>query len=267
LQLLGGGPDRCRLLLSGGDRCAAALAALQAAPRERRAELLAAVLKEAAAPVPPAVLELDPTWMETIDEDPALMRAATALLPAAFRTEAEATLRRRGAGSSPALRPGPAALADLQRIVLAPLAALTAEPEGPLGKRLASEPQTEILFALAREGARALGQSLAGAPLSLRAQAMARVGAPLAAEMGRAASETVDEVARDRAREVVARAAALTGEMTDPGTRLRVVGALVLGPALAGEGVRSVARVAGRLPVALGRLLLEAANISLPGVF
>jgi hypothetical protein len=40
--------------------------------------------------------------------------------------------------------------------------------------------------------------------------------------------------------------------------RLRAVGVMSLGPALRAEGSASALRVAGRLPIELGRALLEA---------
>jgi hypothetical protein len=129
------------------------------------------------------------------------------------------------------------------------------EPDGPLGIDLAGRP--DLVVELTRRGARTLGESLAGAPLELRARAMAAAGAPWAAEIAAAAVSSQAE-ARDRARTLVARAARIP-EST-PETRLRALGVLSVAVPLARESPRSLAAVAARLPAELSRLLLSAAR-------
>jgi hypothetical protein len=256
LQLLGTGEDALRAVI-GAAGCGATLAALQGLPRDRRARIVAELLRQLAAPLPDALEDLDPSWVEAIvdmgDEPPELIRAALApILP--LRVAGEAALRQRGNEPGAPWSPDPIALGELQRMVLAPLIELTVQPAGPRGADLAARPTADLLDELAREGARTLGRSLAGAPLGLRAEAMARAGTPWSAAIASAAAAPLTEEERDQARAVVARAAAATGD-TSAGRRLRAVGALTLAPVLAAEGPGSLARVAGRLPITLGRLL------------
>jgi hypothetical protein len=262
LQLMGVGPRALSALIEG-ETSQGSLGALQGVTRQRRAELLAILMKEIAAPLPARFVELHPSWVEAVvadelvEERPALVRAVLLSLPVPFRLAGEAGLRR-GTAEPPAGALDPAALADLQRILLAPLAALLVDPAGPQGARLAAQPLGELLAEVAREGARTLGYSLAGAPLALRAQAMARVGPAWSAEIATAAAAPIADTQRDRARALVSAAAPAEG--SSPDRRLQTVGVLALAGPLAAEGQGSLARVAGRLPFDLGRVLLDAGN-------
>jgi hypothetical protein len=83
---------------------------------------------------------------------------------------------------------------------------------------------------------------------------MAAAGPRWAGEISTASSRAASAAEREGARALVARAT--TTEGTGTIERLRAVGVLALRAALLEEGWRSVARVAGKLPVALGRRLL-----------
>jgi hypothetical protein len=131
------------------------------------------------------------------------------------------------------------------------------EPDGPLGVDLVARPQPDLLVELTRRGARTLGESLAGAPLELRARAMAAAGSPWASEIASAAVST-HAPARDRARTLVARASRFPDSTAE--ARLRALGALSVASLLARESPRSLAAVAGRLPPELARLLLLVAH-------
>jgi hypothetical protein len=263
LQLLGAAPGALSALIEGKPS-EGSLTALQAVPRHRRAELLAILMKEIATPLPAGLGELDPSWVEALmadqlaDERPELVRAVLVSLPVAFRLAGEAGLRRRPAEPS-TLDLDPEALADLQRILLAPLVALAVGRPGPQGARLAAQPSDELLAEVARVGARTLGQSLAGAPLALRAQVMAGVGSAWSAEIATAAAAPIGDPEREQARALV-RAATRVAQAPSPDRRLQTVGVLALAAPLAAEGPVSLARVAGRLPFDLGRLLLDRWN-------
>jgi hypothetical protein len=237
-----------------GDAVAAAGRALSELPREQRAAALAELAREA---VVPANLEaVHPSWIaDALAGEPSgLVLALAEGAPLPVRQAAEALVRSRGEDPQ-AINPwslGGAAWADLLRLLLAPVEALTVAPSGPLGQTLAALSEAELLDELARWGARTLGLSLVGAPLAARARAMASAGMKWAAEI--AAGASADVAGRDRARSLVARAA--VGEGGDAVERLRAVGVVALGGALALEGSGSVARVAGRLPVGMGRALI-----------
>jgi hypothetical protein len=277
LALLAAGGEAARRVVGAGDQGARALGAwkaLQAMGREQRAAALAELVRDVRTPLPARIEELHPSWLELVltGEPPGLARAVVAGLPVGFKLAVEAWIRR----EAPAAHPStvwalePAALADVQRLLLGPLQVLTVDASGPLGTGLAAREAAELLAEVARRGARTLGTSLAGAPLPVRARTMAQAGAPWAEEIAAAASAAADDTdQRDRARDLVVAAAAMqpppapgTPEIT-PEERLRAVGVLVLARELAAEGPASVARVAGRLPFDLGRALLDAAGIRL----
>jgi hypothetical protein len=130
-------------------------------------------------------------------------------------------------------------------------------PAGPLGADMMARSEADLMVELTHRGARLVGQSLAGAPLELRAHAMAAAGAPWASEIASAALGTHGE-ARERARTLVARAARLLSADSTPEFRLRAVGTLGLAALLARESPRSLAAVATRLPQPLARILLAA---------
>jgi hypothetical protein len=95
---------------------------------------------------------------------------------------------------------------------------------------------------------------LAGAAPTVRARAMAFVGAPWAQEIGAAAAASLSVEER-----AAARSLAGANEVATAGTplhRLSAIGAAALRKALAPEHDGSPFRVAGRLPSSLGRAML-----------
>lgn len=226
-----------------------------ALPDERRETAAADLLQDALGPVPAGVAGLHPSWLrEALAAEPtglALALAEGTVLAGA----AAALVRSRGEPGGPwPLEPD--LRQQLRRVVLAPLEALAAEPAGPLGRELAALTGQALELEVCRWGARAVGASLAGAPLELRARAMASAGAPWSVEIAAAAARPTEPAARERARQQVARAAARPA--LTPVQRLQAVGLLALREALADEGTGSLRRVAGALPVDLGRALLIA---------
>jgi hypothetical protein len=222
---------------------AGALDALRELPHGSRANVVAAMLQDVANPVA-WVADLHPSWAALVGEGepPELVQVVLATLPGPFG---------RAAQEVPAVTP---VLADLQRALLTPLAALAVAADGPAGAALAA--RADLVDHLTREGARTLGRSLVGAPPAVRARAMAGAGPPWADEIA-AVGEGAEPETRARARDLVARAAAAPAEGASAVDRLAMVGVLATAPLLAAEGPGSLARVAGRLPLPLGRLLLS----------
>jgi len=215
-------------------------------PRERRVTALPDLLRDVLSPLPAGVADLHPSWLrEALAGEPAGLARALA------EGTAAAGMAERDGEDWPL---DPQVRRELLRLVLVSLESLTVEPAGPLGRALAALEEAALELEVCRWGARAVGTSLAGAPLELRARAMASAGAPWSVEIASAAARPTEPAARERARRLVARAAGLPA--LTPQHRLRAVGLLALGGALAAEGAASALRVAGRLPVELGRALL-----------
>jgi hypothetical protein len=230
-----------------GEGVARAWSEIRDLPRERRATALPELVRDVLSPLPPGVADLHPTWLrEALAGEPdglaralAQGTAVAGLVPDGDSWPLEPAVRR-----------------ELLRLVLVPLEALAVEPAGPLGRELLALDEATLDLELCRRGARTVGTSLAGAPLELRARAMASAGAPWSVEIAGAAARPTEPAARERARRLVARAAALPA--LTPQHRLRAVGLLAVGGELIAEGAASALAVAGRLPVDLGRLLLGA---------
>jgi hypothetical protein len=237
------------------DRALAAEGALRAwlalrdLPHEQRVTALGDLLRDTLAPLPPGIAELHPSWLlEALSGEPAgLARALAEGTPVAAALD--------GAGVQ-AWPLDPEARLELRRLAFASLETLAVEPAGPLGRELAALDGEGLERELCRRGAGTLGLSLAGAPLELRARAMATTGAPWSVEIAAAAARATAPAEREQARQLVARAAGMPALTSVH--RLRALGLLALGPLLAAEGAGSALRVAGRLPVELGRALLAA---------
>jgi len=247
-----------------GARCAAALAALADEPRSTRAPAIAALTALARAPVPAGIERVHPDWLrERFEREPAaIVRAVSAGLPDEVRRVAAEVLRARGGDDARAAAPDVdrtgSGVAELQRSLFAglvPLAGVGA-PTTPIARELAALSSAEIVRAIEARGAEALGRSLRGAPAAVAARAAASVGESQAAIVLEAARAEGDPATRDRAREIVAAAgAAATGEAAF------AIGAHALAALLEAEGAAAVMAIAQRLPLALGRRLLAAANL------
>jgi hypothetical protein len=113
----------------------------------------------------------------------------------------------------------------------------------------------DLLKEVAREGARVLGESLAGAPAAVVARAMAAAGPPFDDLIALTLAEPVPadrrEVARRWVGEVAARPDARARDL------LCRLGLRALRDSFGTEGARGLACLAGRLPAAYGRHLLE----------
>jgi hypothetical protein len=220
-------------------------------PPDQRATASAELLAGALAPLPPGSENLDPSWLlqRLLAEPPGLALALAAGSPLLEE------VRLRTPGAEPWSLPE-ALVLELARAVFAPLESMLGEPAGPLGHSLAALAPGSLLLELARWGARTIGVSLSGTALGLRARAMAGIGAPWSSEVAAAAARPTAPPARERARLQIAAAASLP--TPTPLHRLRAVGVMALGPALRAEGSASALTVAGRLPIQLGRALLEA---------
>jgi hypothetical protein len=237
----------------GGEVLRGAWLALAAVGRDRRATALAEWTAEVAVPLAPRIAALDPSWaLEALADEP----VGLALALAEGAPELVAALAERTSAPEAPWPLEPRARTELQKLIFGSLEALTVEATGPLGARLGDLDLGELLVELARWGARTVGTSLAGAPLELRARAMATAGAPWSSEIAAAAARPTTPPIRDHARALVAQASAQ--RTPTPLHRLRAVGLLALAPALSAEGTASALRVAGRLPVELGRALLAA---------
>jgi hypothetical protein len=232
----------------GGERAAAAWAAVRDLARDQRAVALAELLRELLAPLPSGIEALHPSWLA------GALAGEPAGLAAALRGTGQGAGQSDDGGAGAPWSLDLDARAQLARAVFGALEPLTEDPAGPLGAALRDLEPAALLAEVTRRGAQALGVSLAGAPLELRARAMASAGPPWADEVAAAAAQPADTAAREAARELVARAAAVPA--TTPADRLCAVGLLALAPLLAAEGPGSLRRVAGRLPAELGRRLL-----------
>ena len=247
-----------------GARCAAALAALADEPRSARAAAIAALTALARAPVPAGIEHVHPDWLrERFEREPAaIVRAVSAGLPDDVRRVAAQVLDTRGGdgGAAGIDSTGPG-VAEIQRQVFAGLVPLAGAgaPTTPIARELAALPAAEIVRAIEQRGAEALGRSLRGAPATVVARAAASVSEALAAVVLEAARDDGDEgesKARDRAREIVAAAGVAAG-----GEAAFAIGAHAVAALLEAEGAAAVMAIAQRLPLAVGRRLLAAAEI------
>ena len=260
---------------AAGARCAAALAVLADEARGPRAAALAALTALARAPVPAGIERVHPDWLRErfARESSAVARAVAADLPDEVRALAREISRARGDDGREGQQEqqendglGADERARLQRVVfggLVPLAGPGA-PATPIARELAALAPAELVRAIELRGAEALGRSLRGAPADVRARAAASVGEPLARIVLEAArgpsrdgdGDGVGEAAgRDQARRQVAAAGAPAAGEVALGIGLQALAAM-----LESEGDAAIMAVALRLPPALGRRLLAAAD-------
>jgi hypothetical protein len=253
---------------AAGTRCAAALAVLADEARGARAAALAALTALARAPVPAGIERIHPDWLRErfARESRAVARAVAADLPEEVRALAREISGARGDDGHQGQQGNDGLGADerarLQRVVfggLVPLAGPGAPPT-PIARELAALALAELVRAIERRGAETLGRSLRGAPADVIARAAASVGERLAAVVleaarGRNGNGDGDAATRDEARRQVAAAGAPAADEVALGIGLQALAAV-----LESEGGAAIMAIALRLPPALGRRLLAAAD-------
>ena len=239
-----------------GDGARAAWFELRELSHEQRVTALSELLRDTLAPFPPGLAALHPSWLlETLAaETTGLALALTEGTP--FAGAVRELARARGEADAQPWPLAPEVRFELRRLAFVGLEPLTVEPAGPLGAELAAFDGDVLEREVCLRGARTVGTSLSGAPLELRARAMASAGAPWSVEIAASAARPTEPSAREQARQVVARASKMPAPTSVQ--RLRAVGLVTLAPLLVAEGVGSALRVAGRLPVVVGRALLAA---------
>ena len=143
---------------------------------------------------------------------------------------------------------------EVERVAFGWLAPLCESDCGLRAESLLGLDFDGLLFEVTRLGARAVGQSLAGAVPVLRARAMAAAGEPWAQVIGSASAESV--LAADRKIAMAHANTRIPDSARTPSERLLHIGLAVLKSELAAEHPGSIYRVAGRLPAALGRSMI-----------
>jgi hypothetical protein len=255
-----------RLSGAAGARCAAALQALADADRTERAATIAELIALARAPVPAGIEAVHPDWLrERLEAEPdAIVIAVTAGLPDVVRAIAAKLLAsRRGDRAAPHAASARDASFDtgavdgLRRAIFGGIVPLTGPgaPVSALARELCALPFADLVADVERRGAEVLGTSLRGAPAPVVARAAAALEPPLARAVIDAASRDGTPAARDEAR----RRVAAVGKRAS-GEAVRELGARSLAAALVGDGTAAVTAVAQRLSLALGRVLLRAAQ-------
>jgi hypothetical protein len=195
--------------------------------------------------------DLHPSWIAhaLADEPEDIVTMVRAALPEYLRSALD---------TSGCALPGKAPLSvqrEVVRLALAELAPLCASDAGSLARSLCRLTFDDLLVEVTRRGARTVGQSLAGSPRAIRARAMASVGEPWAQQILAAAQEPASNPVQVGA--VTLAEAIRCGAPRTPIERLRQVGILALRAELQVEPSSSIAKVAGRLPADLGRMLLD----------
>lgn len=257
--LLGLGAEGAAALAEPGP-CAAALTALTRYDRERKATRLGLLAREIGSPYPIGFDQLHRSWLqkllalEPLDLIPALVAGG----PPAAR---EAAGRLFTAWTSdgpppPGLRLPPELLAELRRLVFSCAPEVRATSTNPELTPLLALAGRDFLLELRRLGARALGASLAVAPVEVTARAMAAVGHALSEDL-RLAAETATIEERRRGEQDVQAAAAEPGSTVED--RLESTGFYALCRKVAGESFEVRRALALRMPVRLGERLLAAA--------
>jgi hypothetical protein len=235
--------------------CSMAWQTLLVASEAERARVLVEWRAEAVSGLPRGVERLHPSWIAcALEGEPAhILQIVLPDLPEPLRSSVPGLPGIAGIGSRPAetMAACPAAAKrEIQRLAFAWLGPLCESDCGPLAESLCDLAFDELLSEVTRRGARALGQSLAGAAPALRARAMAAAGEPWAQVMGAAASESVSDA--DRKTAMAHAKMRIPDSARTPGERLLHIGLAALKSELAAEHPGSVARVAGRLPASLG---------------
>jgi hypothetical protein len=262
LALLAMGDDESALACLDEKRravCAGAWRELQEAGETRREEILAQWRAAAASAVPQGLDRLHPSWIvAALEGEPShIVRLALTTLPKSVRARVLGMLGNGDADgrNGDEIRACPMAIRrEVAHEAFGSLAPLCESACGPSAEILCGLPFDELLTEAIRRGARAVGQSLAGAPPALRARAMAAAGEPWAQVIGAASAESTTPACRKAA---MAHANTMIPDSARaPSERLLHIGLAALKSELVDEHAGSVYRVAGRLPAALGRPLI-----------
>ncbi|HVR62188.1 MAG TPA: hypothetical protein VMU50_09830 [Polyangia bacterium] len=236
-----------RLLDGAGPRCRSALEALGALPGDGRAIRLAALQAQALDPVPAGIGTVHPHWLRPalLAESSATLRAVIAGLPAPVVELAETIIAARGDDATPGERRAPdeQAVREIRRAIFAEFAAADRGTPDP----------AKLLDDLGRRGAEIIGASLRGAPRPAIARAAAQLAEPAATILIGAAARGGPPGERLAARQRVA-SVPLGDDRIDAALK---VGLHEMADALAGQPEEAALAIAQRLPLMLGRLLLE----------
>ena len=229
---------------------------------DERNRLLAEWRKEVASGLPSGLHRLHPSWIEDalVDEPPYLLEQLLVCVPGVLRPLVE----ERPGEAAPSTRAlsGPH-LAIASRIAFGPLAPLCEGHCGPLAANLCALTFAALIDEVTRLGARtlgrSLGRSLVGPDVAARARAMAMAMTMTGEPWASAIRETLGEVISDddRRAAAVCVASSVDTAARSPSERLLSMGLSALRSQLLTEHPGSLSRVAGRLPAALGRRLLE----------
>jgi hypothetical protein len=228
--------------------------ALGRLPQDQKEGLLAQWRAEVMRVLPRGIEQLHPSWVEDVPlAEPAyLIERLRAVVPKGGRPVLDKLLARSSQmGATPTCA---SSVSDLARVAFGSLRPLCEGELGPLGEQMCAMPFERLVDEVVQVGARTLGRSLAGSDATVWARAMAMAGPPWAETIGRAVSEAVSQ--EDRAAAVAHVAGQVDTLSRTPSERLLAIGLRELKTMLSAEQPGSLARVAGRLPVALGRRLL-----------
>jgi hypothetical protein len=215
----------------------AAWRSLRALDDATRSRLLATWRARAASGLPSGFSFLHPSWAaEALAREPQVVVAAI-----------------RGNASGVPSVPRETAR-ELARLAFSHLAPLCESEPGPRVTRLLALEPEDLVAELKRRGARTVGRSLAGTPPTLRARAMAGVGEPWAREI--AAASMAAATSEERADALTLAGAGSDCEGWTAEQRLLAIGIAATRAEFGAEGSGALARLAGRLPAALGRGLI-----------
>lgn len=237
------------------ERCEKAYGSLVGLPFDDREAKLSSWQMEAAMAFPPGLEQLHPSWILAAIRKvpPMFIRSFLKELPPAFQSQMEAFLELEESSTTAnavEIDLDPTRRRELLRFLLNPLEILTIKPSGTLGSELHALSADSFLLRIMHSGAVAIGYSLAGAPLAVRAKAMAALGKPWAALVGEKSSESV--AAAEHALALSHTRTPIPPSVTGIDDRLLYIGLSVLKEPLLKEGENSLFSVAGRLPHSIG---------------
>jgi hypothetical protein len=240
------------------ERCEAALRTLGKLPREAKAARIGQLARELGAPYPAALDLVHSSWLRKVLalEPSDLVAALVAGAPPSAREAAAEILsaRAREGKTSDPLTLIPEIATELRRFVFGAMA----RPVPPASAAIAALLQcsvSDLLLEVRRLGARALGASLATAPVDIKARAMAGVGPALAEDL-REAIRSADNVRRFEGESDVKAASIGPGGAVEE--RLELIGLCALDRQLRTETADVRRALAVRLPSRLGKRLLPA---------
>ena len=220
-----------------------------------RAQVLSEWRSEAVSTLPRGFNRLHPSWIVAalVGEPAYLLRLVLPDLPEPMRAS---VLAMPGiAGAQPATLWSVASKREVERIAFGWLAPLCESDCGPLADRLCGLALDDLLSEVTRRGARTVGQSLAGVAPSLLARAMAAAGEPWAQAIGEGSRETLSDA--DRKIAMAFAHTRIPDSARTPSERLLHIGLVALKSELAADHAGSRYRVAGRLPLSLGRPMID----------